>query len=92
MATLACRDGVDSLIAVLLCGLDEAAQLEAFVSDPRHVTELSVVGPCLEAAGRFHALALLRAARGAAAQALEMWQKMAAGVLQVCLVAGRSAT
>ncbi|MEW5300203.1 MAG: hypothetical protein WDW36_003149 [Sanguina aurantia] len=82
LPALACRDGMDTLIALLLCELGGAARLEAFVADPRHACEMSLVTPSLEAAGRFHALALLRAARGGAAQALDVWQRMAAGALQ----------
>ena len=54
---------------------------------PAHVSARdAVLVAALEGAGRWHALALLRAARGAAAQALELWQRLSLGEVSVSAV------
>ena len=66
-------DGIDTLLVQLLVQLGDAAQLSAFAAGRSRAAVEQVAGP-LRDARRFHALALLHAARGEPEQALELWR------------------
>ncbi len=67
------RDGIDTLIVLLLADLDRAAELEHFCGSPTSVAVDQVEGP-LRARERFLPLAALYAGAGHSSQALSIWQ------------------
>ena len=70
---MACRDGVDTLLALLLSRLQMRLPLEDLVSGPSKVV-LSAVESSLRSSGDFHALALMLASHNRAPEALQIWK------------------
>jgi hypothetical protein len=66
-------EAVDTLLLHLLADSEDAAALEALVTRPNAV-EPSEAAAALKGAGRWHALALMRACGGAVEEALGIWQ------------------
>lgn len=67
------KDGIDTLIVLLLADLDRAAELEHFCGSPNSVAVGQVEGP-LRGHDRFLPLAALYAGAGQSSKALSIWQ------------------
>lgn len=72
---------VDTLVLQLLAEVNDGGALEAFVVQ-ENAADGAEAAAALEGAGRWHALALLRAARGEGEAALRIWQVR--GSCRVC--------
>lgn len=70
---VALQEGIDCLLVGLYSDLDAVPELEAFVSGVTHVA-VPQVAAGLQQGGRWHALALLHAAKGHVEAALQIWQ------------------
>ena len=66
-------DGIDTLLVQLLVQLGDAARLATMAAGYSRVA-IEMVSEPLRSARRFHALALLHAARDEPEHALELWQ------------------
>ena len=73
-------EGIDTLLVQLLVQLGDAARLAALAAGHSRVAVHQVFEP-LRDARRFHALALLHAARDEPEQALELWRVRTSGSL-----------
>jgi len=71
-------EGIDTLLVQLLVQLGDAAQLATLAAGHSRVAVDQVFEP-LRDAQRFHALALLHAARDEPEQALELWRVRTSG-------------
>ena len=78
-AALAAPDGVDTLIAMLLCELGDVDMLEAFCGGEGNRIDLALLQEHLLGRGRCHTLALLWEARGELAKAADLWHQLGTG-------------
>ena len=78
---VALRGAVDGLLVRLLAAAGDAAALEALAADGCGAADADDAAAALEGAGRWHALALLRAAQGRCEEALRTWRALSCGEL-----------
>jgi len=78
---LACAAGVDALLVTLLCDTRDAGGLEVLAAGGDSRAPVADAAAAMEAAGRWHALALLYSRLGQSSTALGIWRRLADGEL-----------